>query len=86
MGRCGTSTDHCCWINGQQCPYVVNSPNAGFNWACSLRLREGDWAKVYETPEYRAFVRPALTAAGIAKDCGDWPPPGHKCNECGEVG
>jgi len=85
MSRCGKAADHCCWIRGVICPYVINSPRAGWNWACSLRQREGSWSAAYETPEYRNFVRPALTAAGIKPDCGDWPR-GRVCNTCGEVG
>lgn len=86
MGLCGTSESHCCWIRGVQCPYVVPSPNEGFAWACSLRLQEPDWQAVYARSEYTSIVRPSLTEAGIVQDCGDWPPAGVTCNDCGEVG
>jgi len=86
MGLCGTAKKHCCWIGGAVCPFLTTSDADGFIWACALRRREGSWAGVYETVEYKSIVRPALTQAGIAADCGDWPGPGGKCNDCGQRG
>lgn len=86
MSLCGTAADHCCWMRGVICPYVINSDQPGFNWACSLRKREGSWAAAYQTPEYKTYVRPALDRAGIEQDCGDWPPKGRRCNTCGQEG
>lgn len=86
MSKCGTGSDHCCWINGKVCSYLTNSKEPGFNWACSLRTREGSWDKVYETPEYVTVVKPKLLEAGITVDCGDWPPKGTRCRDCGQEG
>ncbi len=86
MSRCGTSLSHCCWIAGEQCPYVEASARPDFYYDCALRKREPDWDAVHASPEYREIVKPKLEAAGVTVDCGDWPPPGHKCNDCGEIG
>lgn len=87
MGLCGTAKDHCCWLGrAGKCPHVEPNPEEGFNWRCSLRHKLGSWDAVHASPEYTSFVRPALDAAGVAQDCGSWPPIGQTCKTCGEVG
>jgi len=86
MGRCGTGADHCCYISGVVCPFLIPSYEAGYNWACSLRQQKGSWDEVHASKEYKVFVQPALRTAGIEQDCGHWPPPGVKCGDCGMVG
>lgn len=69
------------------CQYLKPSTADGFKWACSLREAASDWLNVYRMPEYRDNVKPKLDAAGYVDiDCGEWPPKGVKCNDCGEVG
>lgn len=84
MSRCGRAAEHCCWIAGEVCPHLQRSAVPGFRWACALRAALGSWAAVHAAPAYGA-VRARLRAAGVAQDCGDWPPPGVSCH-CGETG
>ena len=86
MGLCGTAETHCCWMQGEECAYVIPSPDPQFRWRCSLRSRYGSWFRTHISPEYLQWVKPKLVAAGIMEDCGDWPPPGQHCNDCGERG
>lgn len=85
MSKCGTAEKHCCWFAGEQCQYLTASCDPGFIWCCSLRKQYGSWQAVHASPEYQQNVKPKMIAAGyIATDCGQWPPPGVVCNDCGE--
>lgn len=87
MALCGTAGDHCCWLGrAGKCRFVEASDEPGFNWRCSLRAELGSWGAVHSDARYLAHVRPALDTCGVVEDCGNWPPPGVKCNTCGEVG
>ena len=85
MSKCGRAETHCCWF-GTACPFVVPSNVEGFKWACLLRIKYGSWAAVHAAPEYIEKVKPWMYSAGYQIDCGDWPPKGITCNDCGEVG
>ena len=85
MHRCGTATEHCCWFEGKPCQYVEPADIADFKWRCGLRAKHGSWEETHASPEYTANVKPKMTAIGYPNhDCGDWPPKGHGCNDCGE--
>jgi len=84
---CGTTSTHCCWFEGVQCKFLEVSTVPGFNWSCALRRELGDWKLVHTDPRYLAEVKPKWDTLPY-KDvgCGDWPPPGIKCNDCGNCG
>lgn len=88
MGRCGTASDHCCWLGlVGKCPYVKEGSKADFNWACSLREKYGSWDAVYTSAEYLKHIQPFWDAYRIPDlACGAWPIKGTTCNTCGEVG
>ena len=86
MAKClaGITTDgHCCWINGVVCPYVRDDgPGTERRYVCTLREELGSWEAVYADRRYLSFIRPVMSIkTGV--DCGDWPPPGQQCAECG---
>ena len=69
--RADASSDHCCYIEGQPCPYLqVNGPT-GRRFACALRAELGDWALVHQDPRYLADVKPHWVERGVT-DCGPW--------------
>lgn len=81
MGECnGLADDHCCYIHGVQCQYLVEN-QAGRRWACSLKIKYNDWDSVLASDEYRQDVAPKLKPMGI--NCRDWPGPGNHCGTCG---
>ena len=82
--KAGITTDgHCCWINGVVCPLLEDrGKNADRRYVCTVREDLGSWEAVHSDPRYLTFVRPAMSiVTGV--DCGDWPPPGQTCAECG---
>lgn len=84
MSRCGTAAEHCCWFQGEACQYIEQSDRPDFVWDCRLRKDYGSWEAVHLSPEYLTNVKPKMIELGYAIDCGDWPPPGVVCNDCGE--
>lgn len=84
---CGTASTHCCWFEGVQCKFLEVSEVPGFNWSCSLRRELGDWKLVHEDPRYISEVKPRWDKLPYVNlNCGDWPPKGMTCNECGNCG
>ena len=82
MTACLATTGHCCWIAGAICPFVRDDGvQAARRFVCTLRERAGSWVAVHALPEYVEHVRPTLLLTGV--DCGDWPPAGATCAECG---
>ena len=47
----GVDGTHCCWVNGQPCPFLVENV-AGRRYACGLMLRYGTWPVVIRSREY----------------------------------
>lgn len=85
----GNGNDHCCYIKGDQCPYVIQDytdENGHFRkWACFLRAELGDWDKVLADPRWISVTKDAWQN-GL--NCRDWPdaPEGVNrgvCKECG---
>jgi hypothetical protein len=48
----GVDGDHCCWMNGRRCPFLVENV-AGRRYACGLRVQLGSWKAVVRDPRYR---------------------------------
>jgi hypothetical protein len=69
----GTGNDgsHCCYIDGETCPFVAENIAPDRQWACSLRVEHGNWADVHTDPRYLAVVKPVWESKGMM-DCGDW--------------
>jgi len=86
MSKCGTTEDHCCWLFGEVCQYLRRAPQGSeYKWRCSLREQVNSWDDVYQMQEYQTNVQPKLDAMGYGDiGCGDWPPPGTVCHDCGE--
>lgn len=63
--------DHCCYVGGVACNYLVVDGPTGRRYACGLFTELGDWALVESDPRYVADVQPTWTAAGVY-GCGDW--------------
>jgi hypothetical protein len=81
----GKSEDHCCYVSGEACKYLLKNAVEGRRWACGLYHELGSWKKVHVDPRYLKNVKPRWKTLGIV-DCGDWPGPGERCNECGVIG
>lgn len=77
--NCSKGDDHCCWLLGNPCHYVVNNK-------CSLLVREGSWEEVYKTEEYVNDVKPKLEFIRKGMNCNDFPFVGEKCATCGSIG
>ena len=85
MAECRADTDHCCYLAGVVCPYLRDDgPVADRRWVCTFRERLGSWEAVHTDPEYLDTVG-SYVMGKIGLFCGDWPPPGTNCNECGAV-
>lgn len=86
MSNCGR-THHCCFFQGEVCPFLTGSPDPDYQYACSLRLQHGTWEAVHASAEYQEQVKPKMIAIGYPdNDCGEWPLAGMTCGDCGEVG
>jgi hypothetical protein len=85
----GNADDHCCYIKGEACPYMIRDytdENGHFRkWACFLRAELGDWDKVLEDPRYRDLIEAGSWQPGL--NCRDWPdgdgPNRGVCKDCG---
>ena len=51
----GNSSDHCCYIAGEVCPYLEENTIPGRRWACGLLVKYGSWAAMNESPEYHVI-------------------------------
>ena len=84
MSNCGKTT-HCCFFKGEVCQYLLENAVDGYRYSCGLRLNSDSWAEVYALPEYQQNVAPKMAEIGYPDiGCGDWPPPGKSCRDCGE--
>lgn len=86
MKRCQATTGHCCWLEGPVCRYLRDDgPDAQRRFVCTFFERLGNWDAVHADPVYQAEIAPLmLRLTGVL--CGDWPPPGQVCAECGAGG
>jgi hypothetical protein len=69
--------DHCCWVNGKRCRYLVERVD-GRRWACGLFSALGSWDAVHEHPGYKVFVQSVWDEVGI-ESCGAWGPGSGQC-------
>lgn len=82
-GRGTASGDHCCYVAGEVCRFLVDNKReeGSRRFECSLRRDLGSWAAVHENPEYREHVQKVWDEVGI-ESCGAWQPePGMCCRE-----
>lgn len=90
MATCGagvTTPGHCCWVPGVGvCPLLRDDgPAAQRRYVCTLaEEHKGNWRRVHRDGRYAAIGAAILAVSGA--DCGDWPPPGQTCAECGVTG
>lgn len=76
MSKChGNGSDHCCYVNGVKCPYLVEDSAGPRRWSCGLYVELGDWDLVHADQRYLNDVRPHWLQSGTP-DCGDWIGPG----------
>lgn len=54
----GNGADHCCYWNGEPCPYLEQDTIPGRRWVCGLMRELGDWDLVHEDPRYLNDVQP----------------------------
>lgn len=82
MAKCmGTIENHCCWLNGQECKYLIKNGDGSIR--CGLLVEVGSWERVYKLQRYLRNVKPVLRAVfNDDTNCGDWPRVGEKCNAC----
>ena len=52
-GRGSPDGDHCCYLAGQRCPFLVENV-AGRRFACGLRLEYDSWEAVIRDRRYQA--------------------------------
>jgi hypothetical protein len=85
----GNGNDHCCYIRGEECPFLftnyVDETGHFRKWACSLRVKYGNWDDVLADPEWQ---RVCGNAWKTGLNCKEWPdaPDGPNrgvCKECG---
>jgi len=82
MNHCtgrGTATgqnDHCCFVAGKVCKFLVDNDTPGDErFRCGLMLELGDWGKVHADPRYAPL---AMHWKGQPL-CGDWQPKAGTC-------
>ena len=88
MSNCsGNNEGHCCHFFSGVCQFLEENTVPGRRWACSLLRKYGSWEEMYLSEEWKIVIADAI-ASGLGEDyrCGSWPPPGHKCGECGVIG
>jgi hypothetical protein len=76
-GRGTPEGDHCCWVEGVRCPFLVENVD-GRRYACGLRNELGSWEAVHADPGYQELVQPVWDRVGITS-CGDWQPDEGVC-------
>ena len=86
--QCRAQSDHCCYLGPfGVCPALRDDgPDADRRWVCTLREREGSWARVHGSAAYIASGIEAIVRDLVGVDCGDWPRPGETCHTCGVTG
>lgn len=67
----GNGAEHCCYLEGQVCPFLEEYTIEGRRWACGLLRELGDWDAVHSDERYLTTVRPVWVEHGI-DDCGDF--------------
>lgn len=78
-GRGSPSGDHCCYVAGKTCAFLLDNgiPGDG-RFRCGLRVELGSWEAVHADPRY-APIQAVWDEVGISS-CGEWEsPPGRCC-------
>lgn len=72
-----TSEEHCCYLNGIKCPFVLEGVDApgDANHACGLVVQYGNWDDAMDSPEWQDAVKPEWEASPLPDGytCRDWP-------------
>jgi hypothetical protein len=63
--------DHCCWLEGVECPFLERDTIEGRHYACGLRRELGSWDRVHADARYLTVVRPIWDRCGVV-DCGQF--------------
>lgn len=74
----GNGVDHCCYLQGNVCPFLEENTIPGRRWVCGLLRELGSWDAVHADPRYIETVDSVF--AGIVDEhgnrliqsCGDW--------------
>jgi len=74
----GNQPEHCCWVAGQRCRYLVENVD-GRRWACGLRAALGSWEAVHADPGYIEHVQSEWDKLGVIESCGAWGPGTGQC-------
>ncbi len=78
MSAChGNQPDHCCWVDGERCPYLEEATVPDRRWVCGLRRELGSWEAVHADPRY-APIQAVWDRVGI-ESCGAWGPGTGQC-------
>ena len=87
MSACAGVGGHCCHLGRHGvCGFLRDDGvQAERQFSCAIRERQGSWGRAHWDPEYLRVVRPILDELKLP-DCGDWPRPGERCNQCQVVG
>ncbi len=85
MPTCRADTDHCCYLGPfGVCPALRDDgPGASRRWVCAIREAAGSWARAHRSRDYASSGIRAIVRDLVGVDCGDWPPTGTTCAECG---
>lgn len=68
----GLGEEHCCYLDGEVCPFLEEGTVPGRRWACGLYRELGSWDAVHNSATYRDTVAPVVLRLANA-NCGDWP-------------
>lgn len=71
----GNDDTHCCYVNGEVCPFLEENTVEGRRWACGLYRELGDWNLVHTDQRYLETVQVHWIPTGTP-DCGNWFGPG----------
>lgn len=77
-GRGTASGDHCCYIQGNVCPFLEVGTEEGRTFTCGLRRELGSWDAVHMDERYQSQVQVVWDQVGISS-CGEWQPREGEC-------
>ena len=74
--------NHCCYVNGVECPFLEHGTEVGQDLSCQLRRENGSWEAAIADPRYsRGKNSPGRVFAQFSyKNCKD-----YQCKECGQL-
>ena len=78
-GRGDEHGDHCCYLNGVECPFLERDTIPGRFYSCGLLRELGSWAAVYKDARYQEVVQVEWDKLPSPrkgwKRCGEFPVP-----------